>query len=100
MISFKKMQTFSSDIVNDNNWGIASSQERETINKNKILTRNIKKNSLDKNILRVRSNENEIYLKKMNIIDKLTYRKIEKEIKDFKDLTNRIYYKNSNSVNK
>ena len=100
MISFKKMQTFSSDIVNDNNWGIASSQERETINKNKILTRNIKKNSLDKNILRVRSNENEIYLKKMNIIDKLSYRKIEKEIKDFKDLTNRIYYKNSNSVNK
>jgi len=100
MISLKKMQTFSSDIVNDNNWGITPSQERETINTNKILTRNIKKNSLDKNILRVRSNENEIYLKKMNIIDKLSYRKIEKEIKDFKDLTNRIYYKNSNSVNK
>ena len=92
------MQRFTSDIVKNNNWGSINSQERKTKYKNTIFTRNIVKKSLGKNILRVRSNENEIYLRKMNIVDRLTYRNIKNGIKDYKDLNNRIFYKNSKSV--
>ena len=59
LISLKKMETFNSEIVKDNNWGIIS-QENELKNY-KIPFINVMKNSLDKNILRVRSNINEIY---------------------------------------
>ena len=98
IMSLKKMQSFTSDIVKNNNWGSINSQERKTKYKNAMFTRNIIKKSLDKNILRVRSNENEIYLRKMNIVDRLTYRNIKNGIKDYKDLNNRIFYKNSKSV--
>ena len=44
---------------------------------------NVLKKIKDKNILRVRTNINEIYNKKMNMVDRLSYRKIENEIKDY-----------------
>ena len=87
--SIRKMQTFNSDIVNNKNWGIISDREKEINNWKKMPNINIVKNILDKNIFRVRSNLNEIYMSKMNIENKLSFRKIEDEIKKY----NNNYYK-------
>ena len=96
IISLKKMQTFNSDIVNDHNWGI--SQEKDIQNNIKMPYINVPKNHFDKNILRVRSNINEIYTKRKNILDRLSYRKIENEIKEYRDMSKRGLYKKSKSV--
>ena len=98
LISLKKMQTFNSDIVSNNNWGTIS-QERDIKNNNfKMPFINVMKNSFDKNILRVRSNINEIYTRRKNMVDKLSYRKIENEIKEYRDMSKRGLYKKSKSV--
>ena len=92
------MQTFNSDIVSNNNWGTIS-QERDIKNNNfKMPFINVMKNSFDKNILRVRSNINEIQTRRKNIEDKLSYRKIENEIKEYRDISKRGLYKKSKSV--
>ena len=96
-ISLEKMQTFNSDIVKDINWGIIS-QEKEIKNYNEIPFINVVKNSLDKNILRVRSNINEIYTRRMNMANKLSFRKIENEIKEYRDKNKRNLYKKSKSI--
>ena len=96
IISLKKMQTFNSDIVNDHNWGI--SQEKDIQNNIKMPYINVPKNHFDKNILRVRSNINEIYTKRKNMVDRLSYRKIENEIKEYRDMSKRGLYKKSKSV--
>ena len=83
LISLKKMQNFSSDIVNDNNWGIIT-QEKDFKDFKKIPFINILKKPLDKNILRVRSNINEIYEKRIKMMNRLSFRKIEDEIKEYK----------------
>ena len=80
LISLKKIQNFSSDIVNDNNWEIIT-QEKDF---KKIPFINILKKPIDKNILRVRSNINEIYAKRIKIMNRLSFRKIEDEIKEYK----------------
>ena len=90
------MQTFNSDIVNDHNWGI--SQEKDIQNNIKMPYINVSKNHFDKNILRVRSNINEIYTRRKNMVDKLSYRKIENEIKEYRDMSKRGLYKKSKSV--
>ena len=98
LISLKKMQTFNSDIVSNNNWGTIS-QERDIKNNNfKMPFINVMKNSFDKNILRVRSNINEKYTRRKNMVDKLSYRKIENEIKEYRDMSKRGLYKKSKSV--
>ena len=96
IISLKKMQTFNSDIVNDHNWGI--SQEKDIQNNIKMPFINVTKNHFDKNILRVRSNINEIYTRRKNMVDKLSYRKIENEIKEYRDMSKRGLYRKSKSV--
>ena len=96
IISLKKMQTFNSDIVNDHNWGI--SQEKDIQNNIKMPYINVPKNHFDKNILRVRSNINEIYTRRKNMVDRLSYRKIENEIKEYRDMSKRGLYKKSKSV--
>ena len=96
IISLKKMQTFNSDIVNDHNWGI--SKEKDIQNNIKMPYINVPKNHFDKNILRVRSNINEIYTKRKNMVDRLSYRKIENEIKEYRDMSKRGLYKKSKSV--
>ena len=83
------MQTFNNNIVNNKNWGIISDREKEKNNLKRIPNINIVKNIWDKNIFRVRSNLNEIYKNKINFDNKLSFRKIEDEIKNY----NNTYYK-------
>ena len=71
--SLRKMQTFNSDIVNNKNWGIIYDREKEIKNWKKMPNKNIVKNILDKNNFRIRTNLNEIYNKKINNDDILSF---------------------------
>ena len=97
IISLKKKQNYNNDIISVNNLGLTS-QENETKDQNKIPFIKIMKKNLDINILRVRSNKNEIYSRKLDVRDRLSFRKIENEIKEYKDMSQRSQYKKSNSV--
>ena len=81
--SLRKIQNFNNDIVNDKNWGTISNDN--VINHiHKIPNINAAKNSSYENKFRVRTNVNEIILKKMNMADTLSFRKIGSEIQDIK----------------
>ena len=83
--SLKKTRNIYDNILNNIDLG-TKSQEIETNYINEIPKINIVKNIKDKNILRVRSNLNEIYNQKMNILNKLTLRRNESDINDFNKL--------------
>ena len=83
--SLKKTRNIYNNILNNIDLG-TKSQEIETNYINEIPKINIVKNIKDKNILRVRSNLNEIYNQKMNILNKLTLRRNESDINDFNKL--------------
>ena len=81
--SLRKIQNFNNDIVNDKNWGTISNDN--VINHiHKIPSINAAKNSSYENKFRVRTNVNEIILRKMNMADTLSFRKIGSEIQDIK----------------
>ena len=80
--SLKKEKNIYRNLINDENWGNA--EKNNNMNSTgRIPVINVMKKIKDKNILRVRTNINEIYNKKMNMVDRLSYRKIENEIKDY-----------------
>ena len=83
--SLKKTRNIYNNILNNIDLG-TKSQEIETNYINEIPKINIVKNIKDKNILRVRSNLNEIYNQKMNILNKLTLRRNESDINVFNKL--------------
>ena len=83
--SLKKKRNIYDNILNNIDLG-TKSQEIETNYINEIPKINIVKNIKDKNILRVRSNLNEIYNQKMNILNKLTLRRNESDINFFNKL--------------
>ena len=83
--SLKKKRNIYDNILNNIDLG-TKSQEIETNYINAIPKINIVKNIKDKNILRVRSNLNEIYNQKMNILNKLTLRRNESDINVFNKL--------------
>ena len=74
--SLRKSQNLHNNILIKKNWETID-KENEINNIINIPKVNIDKKILDKNILRVRSNLNEIYNKKMDILNKLTFRGIE-----------------------
>ena len=74
--SLRESQNLYNDILIKKNWETID-KENEINNIINIPKVNIVKKILDKNILRVRSNLNEIYNKKMDILNKLTFRGIE-----------------------
>ena len=96
-ISLKKFQFFNNDLENDNFIGL-SSQENNAKEGNKIPFINIIKKNVGKNILRVRSNQNEIYNKKLDMRDRLTLRKIEDEINIYKTISQRNQHKKIKSM--
>ena len=74
--SLRESQNLYNNILIKKNWETID-KENEINNIINIPKVNIVKKILDKNILRVRSNLNEIYNKKMDILNKLTFRGIE-----------------------
>ena len=80
--SLTKAPNIYNDILANIDLGTMS-QEQETNNINEKPKVNIVKKIRDKNILRVRSNLNEIYNKKMNILNKLTLRRNESYVNDY-----------------
>ena len=80
--SLTKAPNIYNDILTNIDLGTMS-QEQETNNINEMPKANIVKKIRDKNILRVRSNLNEIYNKKMNILNKLTLRRNESYVSDY-----------------
>ena len=83
--SLKKPRKIYSNILSNIDLG-TKSQELETNYINEIPKLNVVKNIKDKNILRVRSNLNELYNQKMSILNKLTLRMTESDINDFNKL--------------
>lgn len=71
--SLRKMQNFNSDIVNNKNWGLIYEKENKINNWNKMPNKNIVKNISEKNNFRIRTNLNEIYNKKANNDDILSF---------------------------
>ena len=67
------MQNFNSDIVNNKNWGLIYEKENKINNWNKMPNKNIVKNISEKNNFRIRTNLNEIYNKKANNDDILSF---------------------------
>lgn len=91
--SLRKGRNLYVDILMNKNWETIS-KEKERNNINNIPQVNIVKKIFDKNILRVRSNLNEIYNKKMDILNKITFRGIEFDGEKF----NKIRIKKNRSV--
>ena len=83
--SLKKPRNIYSNILSNIDLG-TKSQELETDYINEIPKLNIVKNIKDKNILRVRSNLNELYNQKISILNKLTLRTNESDINDYNKL--------------
>ena len=83
--SLKKPRKIYSNILSNIDLG-TKSQELETNYINEIPKLNVVKNIKDKNILRVRSNLNELYNQKMSILNKLTLRMTESDINDLNKL--------------
>ena len=83
--SLKKTRNIYNNILNNIDLG-TKSQELETNYINEKPKINIAKNIKDKNILRVRSNLNELFNQKMNILNKLTLRRKESDLNDYNKL--------------
>ena len=83
--SLKKPRKIYSNILSNIDLG-TKSQELETNYIKEIPKLNVVKNIKDKNILRVRSNLNELYNQKISILNKLTLRTNESDINDYNKL--------------